>query len=100
MSAVFYRDHIAFEGEYTAAEGGRAKSFATPEAAERGFEEIRELFRQAGKPVWGRARFELRSDGTFNMNWGYDDCDEDGYARFDEARELERARERRKKLRE
>ncbi|MBL8816783.1 MAG: hypothetical protein JNL58_12185 [Planctomyces sp.] len=56
------------------------------------------LFKGAGKPLWGRASFELTSNGKFNMKWGYEDCDNDGYAIFDEAIELRKSEERHRRL--
>jgi hypothetical protein len=93
IDAIFYSEHTRYSGEYLV-EGGTPQSFPTTLEGERAFERIRELFIQAGKPVWCRARFEIHADGRFNMNWGYDDCDEHGYAIFDEEAELKRMRER------
>jgi hypothetical protein len=48
---------------------------------------MRILFVQAGKVPWGRARFEILSSGQFNLQLSYDDCDERGFARFDDEAE-------------
>ena len=102
VDAVFFSEHICFTGVYVPRDATGAetkpKSFATDVPAEEAIEEIRELFRLAGEPVWGRAHFELRSDGGFNMTWSYEDCDENGCARFDEEAEKKRMKELRESL--
>lgn len=92
MEAIFFTEHISYFAEYIPDKGCMPKSFATGRLGRRAFEEMRELFRQSGKPLWCRVRFEIHSGGKFNMKWGYDDCDENGFARFDEQVELERKR--------
>ncbi len=98
MEAVFFPESSQYTGEYTRASDGVARGFATTLAGERAFREIRKLFTESDPRVWGRASFELRSNGTFNMKWGYDNCDEDGFARFDEKEELRRREERHQQL--
>jgi hypothetical protein len=93
IDAIFYSEHTFYSAEYVTREGGASISFATDRAARLAFVELREMFRQAGKPLWCRARFQIYSDGRFNMKWGYDDCDENGFARFDEEAELKRMRD-------
>src|SRR5215208_3561139 len=84
MDAIFFPGSMFYSAEYAAPEGGKHKSFATDIVAERAFEQIRESFKRAGKPLWGRARFELHANGKFKMDFAYDDCDEKGFAKFDE----------------
>jgi hypothetical protein len=98
MTAVFYPQHVDYSGEFLPAGGGSAKSYPTGVEARRAFEGLREMFKQAGKPVWCRARFEMNSSGKFNLKWGYDDADENGFARFDAEEELKRKRELRKRM--
>lgn len=98
MEAVFYLDGSQYIGEYTRASDGVARSFTTDLRGERAFRELRKLFKEAGKPLWGRASFELTSDGKFNMKWGYEGCDDDGYAIFDEEIELRKSEERHRRL--
>ncbi len=98
VDAIFYPDQIFFSCEYVSNAGDKHKSVATDIEGERAFRKIRELFRLAGKPLWGRARFELHADGKFKMDFDYDDCDESGFARFDEEKELQRMREMRERL--
>jgi hypothetical protein len=98
MDAVFFPDGSQYTGEYTRASDGVARGFATALAGERAFREIRKLFEESDQPTWGRASFELQSNGTFNMKWGYDDCDGNGFARFVEEQELRRSEERRQRL--
>ena len=83
MYAVFYSDHILYDGEYLLLNGEK-RSFSTPIEAERAFRRIRELFKEAQQPLWCRASFELTPEGKFSTKWGYDDCDEKGFARFNE----------------
>jgi hypothetical protein len=92
MDATFFTEHTSYYAEYTPSDGSVPKSFAPERSGRRAFEQLRELFRQAGKPLWCRARFEIQADGKFNMKWVYDDCDENGYARFDEQLELDEKR--------
>jgi hypothetical protein len=92
MEAIFYSDHIFYLGEYQPGVGGATKTFATERLGENAFVEIRERFRAAGQRLWGRARLVIHADGTFEVKWGYDDCDENGFARFEEQAEMERIR--------
>ncbi len=89
MEGVFFTEHTSYSAEYQPQAGGPPKSFASGRNGRRAFERLRELFKNAGKPLWCRARFELHSNGKFNMNWNYEDCDQNGFARFDEQAELE-----------
>ena len=98
MDAIFFPGHNFYSGEYVSPGSGKHKSFDTDIAAERGFKEIRQLFKRAGKPLWCSARFELHSDGKFKMDWGYEDCDENGFAKFDEEKEAKRMKELRDRL--
>jgi hypothetical protein len=98
MEAIFHPGCSTYLGEYTRAVDGVSRSFATPRNGERAFRELRKKFKEAGRPLWGRANFELQSTGKFNIKFSYDDCDENGNARFDEQEELKRAAERHKRL--
>lgn len=98
MEAVFYPSAIQYTGEYTRASDGVARDFKTDRRGERAFRELRQLFKDAGKPLWGRAIFELTSNGKFNMKWGYEGCDKDGNAIFDEESELRKLEERHRRL--
>jgi hypothetical protein len=89
IDAIFFSESIEFTGGYVG-EDARPRSFGPKRPARNAIREIRELFRRAGKPLWGRTHFELHSDGKFDMTWSYDDCDEDGNARFDEVAERKR----------
>ncbi len=92
IDAIFFSDHAFYSGEYMTDEGCSPKSFATGREARRAFVDLRDLFKQARQPVWCKARFMIQSNGQFNMKWHYDDCDENGFARFDEETELKRMR--------
>jgi hypothetical protein len=83
MYAVFFPEHDFYSAEYVATVGTEPMSLKTQGRGRDAFDEIRELFKAAGKPLWGRAWFELHSDGKFKMDWSYDDYDADGFARFD-----------------
>lgn len=98
MEAVFFSGSSNYTGEYSRASDGVTRSFTTTLPGERAFRAIRKLFKESDQPMWGRASFELQSNGTFNMNWGYDDCDAEGFAIFDEEEELRRSQERHQRL--
>jgi hypothetical protein len=98
IEAIFYPECIQYDGEYTRKADGALRSFCTNERGERAFEELRNKFQEAGEPLWGQARFELRADGKFTMKWGYDNCDENGDTRFDVDELLKRAEDRHKRL--
>jgi len=93
--AMFYAHGSTYEAEYVRPDGV-ARSFA-PDGG-RAIRELRRLFQQAGRPVWGQVWFLLRADGSFNARWGYDGCDANGDLPFDEATELRRHEERRLRL--
>ncbi len=98
MEGVFYRDSILYLGEYTRKADGVARSFTTNEQGRSAFKGIRELFENAEQSLWGRAIFELNAEGKFDMKLVYDDCDEDGYAIYDEERESKEIEERHRRL--
>ena len=98
MEAIFYPDSITYLGEYERQADGKSRSFGTTRSGERAFRELRKKFKEAGKQLWGQAVFEIRSDGKFNMKWGYENCDENGNTVFDEDEYLKRSEERRKRL--
>lgn len=83
MDAIFYSDGSEYFGEYTRRVDGKARDFATSTKGARAFRAWREAFREARQPLWGRARFELRPDGEFNVKLNYDNCDENGDTVFD-----------------
>lgn len=90
VEAIYFTEHISYSAEYTPSNGSAPKSFATERSGRRAFEQLREMFQNAGKPLWCGARFTIHSDGTFNMKWNYENCDGNGFARFDEKEEFER----------
>lgn len=98
VEVIFFSQSSNYEGEFINGSEPHPKGFEIGFAIIRPFLELRELFKKAGKPLWCRARFELSPDGKFKMNWGYDDCDENGFAPFDEKKESERQRQRRLRL--
>lgn len=83
IDAVFYPDGCRYTGKYIRESDGESISFSTGSAGQRAFRELRRQFKDAGKPLWGKACFELNCDGQFRMEWHYDDCDENGFAKFD-----------------
>lgn len=93
VEAVFFPESITFVGEYSAENGSHPTGFEVGLKLIRAFRGLRELFRSTGKPVWCRAKFEMSCDGKFKMNWGYDGCDKDGFAPFDEEQEAERMKQ-------
>jgi len=89
MDAIYYPDNMLYHSSYQATESGECDGIETTRDARRAFDEMRVLFVNTGKVPWGRARFEILSTGKFNLQLSYDDCDERGFARFDEAAERE-----------
>ena len=87
LEAVFYEGSSTYLGEYTRPEGSDC-SFAVGMEGGRIFRQLRKEFESSGKPLWGQALFTLEESGSFKLEWGYDNCDENGYTIFDE--ELER----------
>src|SRR5437016_2475189 len=78
FEAILYSGSSTYEAEYTRKTDGVVRGFQPADGGSRAFRQIRKMFEEAGKPLWGRACFELHSDGRFNMKWGYDNCDENG----------------------
>lgn len=75
--AIFFSDNIEFHGEYMPVKGS-PRSFKLSREITNAFQDLRQKFKDASKPLWGQAIFELNSDGKFNLRWGYDNCDENG----------------------
>lgn len=98
MEAIFYPQSSIYCGEYTRKADGKARDFGTTRVGERAFRDLRKRFKEAGKPLWGQACFELHADGRFHMKWGYDNLDENGDTVFDADGELKRQEERHKRL--
>lgn len=98
MEAVFYPNSISYLGEYTRLSDGIARGFTIDLPGQRAFRELRQLFNDAGKPLWGRVCFQLTSVGKFKLQWGYEGCDSDGYAVVDEDAEVRKIEERQKRL--
>ncbi len=98
VEAVFYPNSISYFGEYTRISDGIARGFKIDLPCQRAFRELRQLFHDAGKPLWGSVCFQLTSVGRFKLHWGYEDCDSDGYAVFDEDAEVRKVEERQKRL--
>jgi len=95
--AIFYPDNIEFNGEYMPVKGS-PRSFKVSREMTNLFEDLRQKFKDAGKPLWGQAIFELNSDGKFNLKWGYDNCDENGNTIWNEEEWRRREEESRKRL--
>jgi len=98
MEAVFFCDAIDYYGEYTRKVNGVARGFQTILRGERAFRDLRKLFKDVGQPLWCKACFDLDENGKFNMKFEYDDCDDDGFARFDEIEQLRQDEERNQRL--
>lgn len=97
FEAAFFPDGPSFRAEYKGADGV-TRGFQPEAGGIKAFKELRKRFKAAGRPPWGRACFELRANGSFDMKWGYEDCDRDGYAIFDPEAERRRDEERLKRL--
>lgn len=100
FQAIFYPDGSVYEAEYIRKGDGKARGFQPAGGGSRAFRQLRKLFKDAGKPLWGSACLELKPDGKFNVKWNYEKCDPEGYAIFDADVELQRHEARRKRLAE
>lgn len=98
VEATFYPDGEDYYCEYVRAVDGVPRSFLPSCCREEVFRQLRQKFKKDQKPLWGSAKFELSSDGKFKMNWNYDDCDEQGYARWDADEWLKKQQERQHRL--
>ena len=98
VESIFYPDTSLYFGEYVRSIDGIARSLSFDSNIDRVFRQLRSKFKEAGHPLWGRACFEIHADGKFNMKWDYDDCDENGDARYDEEEESKRYHQRHKRL--
>ena len=68
--------------EYWKESGGVENTFSSV-AISRCLIEMRQLFKEAEKPLWGRFIFELDNKGDFEVDFDFDNCDENGF--LDEA---------------
>lgn len=91
IDCVFFPDHSSYSGEFVRTNDGVERAFGVSKTATRAFRDLRKKFKEAGKPLWGRASFKLDASGKFKMNWGYENCDESGFAIFDEELEIEKS---------
>jgi len=85
VKAVFHPGSISLRSDYMSTSRGGRRSFDSDKGFEmfQAFRDMRKLFKDAGKPLWGRAVFYLEPDGKFKMDFDYDDCDENGNAIYD-----------------
>ena len=98
LDAIFYDGSITYHAEYTREEDGKLRSLVTTAESDRAFRDVRKLFKETGKPLWGQACFELEATGRFNMKFGYDNCDENGDTHFDSEVWLKQSEERHKRF--
>lgn len=98
FEAIFFDNHSIYEAEYVRTADRIAYSFQPASGGSKAFRELRKRFLEAGKKPWGRARFELLPDGKFQVRWGYDNCDENGFTLFDADQEFQRREANRKRL--
>jgi hypothetical protein len=98
FDVIFFPDHSLYEAEYKRKVDGVSRGFSPAPEGARAFRRLRQLFREAGKPLWGTATLTLKPKGKFNISWGYDNCDKDGDALFDEVKELQRHNDRLERL--
>lgn len=96
--AVFYPGCTVSEGEYARKADGVPRGLDLPFEFREAADRLRRLFREAGRPVWGRFDFTLQPDRRFDVKWGYDSCDEQGDAIFDEDAEVQRIQDRFERL--
>jgi hypothetical protein len=98
FEVIYYPGCSVYEAEYTRKVDGKARSLSVFSSGIKAFDRLRQLFKDAGKPLWGRACFELSPSGQFHVTWGYDGCDADGNAIFDADLEFERETARNHRL--
>src|SRR5262245_2593398 len=96
--AIFHPDGSTYEAEYVRQVDDLPRGFQPAGNSSKIIRELRQRFREAGQPLWGRVWFTLRPDGTFNVRWGYEDCDANGNAIFDEETEVQRHNARHARL--
>ena len=94
MEAVFFANGTEYYAQYTRLEDGETRSFPTTRRECKAFCKMRKLFKKAGQPLWGRACLKLTPDDMFNMEWGYENCDEKGFALFDEQAQTKQDQQR------
>lgn len=97
VEVVFYSECSDYDGEYTT-DDGKERSFEVSDDACLAFRQLRKKFNESGKRVWGQATFELNADGSFNMKWGYDNCEENGDTIWDADEWSRKQNERRSRL--
>ncbi|MEM7315811.1 MAG: immunity protein YezG family protein [Planctomycetota bacterium] len=78
--------------------GGKSQSIPTPNDWDEILRELRTLFQIHDKKVWGQAEFTLTNSGEFNLDWGYEHLDENGFTKFDADKFLAENEARRKRL--
>lgn len=98
FEAIFYPDGSTYEAEYIRKMDGGVRGFQPTSSGSRAFRQLRKKFKESGQQLWGRACVELHIDGKFNIQWGYDNCDQNGDTVFDEEKEIKRHEERRNRL--
>lgn len=77
IDAIFYPENSEYHGEYVS-QSGKDRSFFVSDKVTRAIRDLRMRFKAAGQRVWGQLTFLLNPDGSFNVKWGYDSCDENG----------------------
>jgi hypothetical protein len=82
--AFYFPQSSVYVAEYVRAVDGKLRSFTPTGEGGRAFRRLRKLFKEAGKPLWGKATFELQSNGKFNLHFSYDNCDADGNMSMDD----------------
>lgn len=93
----FFPGSSAFEAEYVRGDGTAAAFQPDPDGNE-AVKELRELFRLAGRPVWGEGWFLMQPDGGFKVRFSNEGVDANGDLPFDEAAEAARTERRRQRL--
>jgi len=82
IDGVYYPESEEFNGEFLN-QSGELECFRISIKVMKTFRQLREKFKKAGHRVWGQVSFRLYPDGTFNVKWGYDNCDENGTTIWD-----------------
>jgi hypothetical protein len=77
VTAVFYADSISWYPESVTA-SGKLESVDCNRDLRWAFQDFRQAFREAGKLAWGEVVFTMHADGTINVQFKYENCDENG----------------------
>src|SRR4051812_32996458 len=93
FNARFFPAAAVFEAEYVSPDG-TAANYQPDADGEAAVRDLRQLFRQAGQPVWSEAWFILPAEGSLKLRFSRVGCDANGDLPYDEAAEAARVEAR------